>query len=93
MEEIKKMLIQVLEGQEEIKIRLDNVEKTVIKIENEHGEKIEALLDGYKQNSEQLNTLNDKVDDLQADVNNLTIRTLKNENTVLNFSKTIHKKG
>lgn len=68
MEEIKKMLAQLMEGQEEIKLRLgkvenglENVGDTVTKIENEHGKSIDALLDGYKQNTEQLNRIEQEV--------------------------------
>ncbi|WP_461204748.1 hypothetical protein [Clostridium sp. DL1XJH146] len=32
--------------------RLDKIENTVVKIENEHGEKLQALFDGYKQNTD-----------------------------------------
>ncbi|PRR77643.1 hypothetical protein CLLI_22070 [Clostridium liquoris] len=48
-------------GQDDLSSRLANVEKTVIKIENEHGEKLNALFDGYKQNSEQLNRIEHEV--------------------------------
>lgn len=34
--------------------KIDSVEKTVLRIEQNHGSKLEALFDGYKQNSEQL---------------------------------------
>jgi len=37
------------------------LEKTVTKIEQEHGKKIEALLDGYKQNTEQLDRIEKEV--------------------------------
>ena len=68
--------------------KLENkVDKTNIIIENHIKPKIEALFDGYKQNTETINVLTNKIDDLQADVNNLTIRTLKNENNIINFSK------
>ena len=71
--------------------RFDNLEhkvdKTNIIIENDIKPKIQALFDGYKQNVEVINALTNKIDDLQTDVNNLTIRTLKNENNIINFSK------
>ena len=71
--------------------RVDNLEsivrKTNITIENEIKPKIDALFDGYKQNTEAIYDLTNKVDDLQADVNNLTIRTLKNENSIIHLSK------
>lgn len=41
--------------------RLSKVEKTVIDIENNHGAKLDALFDGYKQNS-------DKLDRIEAEV-------------------------
>lgn len=71
--------------------RVDNLEsvvrKTNMTIENEIKPKIDALFDGYKQNTEAIYGLTNKVDDLQADVNNLTIRTLKNENSIIHLSK------
>ena len=76
--------------------KVDNLEnkadKTNIIIENDIKPKIQALFDGYKQNVEVINALTNKIDDLQTDVNNLTIRTLKNENNIIHFSKTMEKK-
>jgi tetrahydromethanopterin S-methyltransferase subunit G len=37
--------------------RLDNVEKTALIIEQEHGRKLDALFDGYKQNTEKLDRI------------------------------------
>ena len=75
----------------EINERFDSLESVVLKtnmtIENEIKPKIDALFDGYKQNTELIYGLTSKVDDLQADVNNLTIRTLKNENSIIQLSK------
>lgn len=42
--------------------RLSNVEDVVLKIEDDHGKKIDALLDGYKQNSEQLSRIESEVE-------------------------------
>jgi chromosome segregation ATPase len=73
--------------------KVDNLEhkvdKTNIIIENDIIPRIEALYDGYKQNTESINILTNKIDDLQTDVNNLTIRTLKNENNIIHFLKAI----
>ena len=41
--------------------RIDKLEKTTTKMEQEHGQKLDALFDGYKQNSEQLNRIEDEV--------------------------------
>ncbi len=48
-------------GQEELKLEIRDLKKTVTKIENEHGKKLESLFDGYKQNSEQLNRIEAEV--------------------------------
>lgn len=37
--------------------KTDNIEKTVLNIEQKHGSKLEALFDGYKQNTEKLNMI------------------------------------
>lgn len=76
---------------DKLESKVDNLEsevrKTNITIENEIKPKIEALFDGYKQNTEAIYVLTNKVDDLQSDINNLTIRTLKNENSIIHLSK------
>ena len=41
--------------------RVEKVEKITIKMEQEHGQKLDALFDGYKQNSEQLNRIEHEV--------------------------------
>lgn len=41
--------------------RLDKVEKSVVNIENDHGKKLDALFDGYVQNSEKLTRIEKEV--------------------------------
>jgi hypothetical protein len=41
--------------------RLTNVEGIVIRIENDHGQKLGALFDGYKLNSEKLDRIEAEV--------------------------------
>lgn len=70
--EIKDMLVKILEGQEEIKLevnglskKVDNLETEVRKtnaiIESEIKPNIKALFDGYKQNAEQLTRIEERV--------------------------------
>ncbi len=41
--------------------RLNNVEKITLSIENKHGEKLQALFDGYIQNSDKLDRIEKEV--------------------------------
>jgi len=45
----------------EIKETVDSINKTVIRIENDHGEKLSALFDGWKQNTERLDRIEKEV--------------------------------
>ncbi|NLY45646.1 MAG: hypothetical protein GX053_06610 [Tissierella sp.] len=54
--------------------RLDRVEGRIVKIENDHGQKLNALLDGYKQNSEAITQINHKLDRLTDRVENQEIK-------------------
>ena len=56
-----KMYSEMQEGFKEVRDRLGGVEKTVIHIENDHGKKLEALFDGYKQNSDKLDRIEEEV--------------------------------
>jgi len=89
--DIKSMKSDINGRFDKLENKVDNLEnevrKTNITIENEIKPKIEALFDGYKQNTEAIYALSNKVDYLQTDVNNLTIRTLKNENNIINMSR------
>lgn len=43
------------------KENIEGIEKIVLRIEQNHGNKLEALFDGYKQNTEQLNRIENEV--------------------------------
>ena len=45
----------------DIKVRLTGVENRLTYIENDHGKKLDALFDGYKQNSEKLTRIETEV--------------------------------
>ena len=73
-----KMYGEIQEMKGEFNNRFDKVEKEVTKtnvtIENDIKPRIEALFDGYKQNTESINQVSDKVDEIQRDINSLTIK-------------------
>lgn len=45
----------------EVKSRLTSIENIVTRIENEHGQKLQALFDGYKQNTDQIERIGQAV--------------------------------
>jgi hypothetical protein len=51
---LEKMYSELVTFKEDAKEGFDDIEKTAIKIEQEHGKKLDVLFDGCKQNSEQL---------------------------------------
>jgi len=64
MEEIKKMLIQLMEGQEAIKIDLHKMKNDIKKIDfNIEGfdKKVDLSLEGHKSNTEQLTRIEQEV--------------------------------
>ena len=91
-----KMYGEIQEMKGEFNNRFDKVEKEVtqtnVTIENDIKPRIEALFDGYKQNTESINQVSDKVDEIQRDINSLTIKTLRNENNIIDITKIIKNK-
>jgi hypothetical protein len=61
MDGVKSGIKGIKSEMSEMKSEISDVKKTVVKIEHEHGEKLAALFDGYKQNS-------DKLDRIEAEV-------------------------
>lgn len=61
---MEKMYVELQEIKKNVKSnteKIDSVDKTVLRIEQNHGKKLEALFDGYKQNAEQLNMIEKEV--------------------------------
>lgn len=50
----KEVYKEMSQGFEKVNLELQEVKNTVIRIENDHGQKLSALFDGYKQNSNKL---------------------------------------
>lgn len=95
--DITSMKLSMHEMRNDIDGRLDKlvykVDKTNITVENDLKPKIEVLFDGHIQNAESINELTNNIDDLHIDVNDLKIKTLKNENNISNFSKILEING
>ncbi len=65
---LTRLYAEMQNGFKEINGRIDKLEdevkevkKTVLKIEQDHGQKLEALFDGYKQNYEKLCRIEEEV--------------------------------
>lgn len=60
-EDMHKGFEQVNVRLDKLENRMDNVENAVVRIENDHGQKLAVLFDGYKQNSEKLDRIEAEV--------------------------------
>lgn len=59
---------------DEVRGDIDEVKGHIVRIENDHGRKLDLLLDGYKQNSEDISEINLKLDRLTDRVENQEIK-------------------
>lgn len=84
---MEKMYIEM----QNIKNEVQETRKIVTKIEVDHGKKLEALFDGYKQNTETLEIIDEKVDKLQIDVNALSMKTASNDTRIIELSRNLKK--
>lgn len=87
-----------LEGRfDNLEGRFDGLESEVkkigAKIDGEIIPKQQALFDGYIANTERLCQLTESIEDMKIDINNISIRTLKNENSIDEIKKTILKQS
>ncbi|KYH35571.1 hypothetical protein CLTEP_05150 [Clostridium tepidiprofundi DSM 19306] len=71
-------------GQEELRI---DVRKLGAKVDGEITDTIQALLDGYKQNAEKIESIDSKVDQLRIDVNNISMKTNYNDNRLIELTR------
>lgn len=78
---LERMYSEFAEFRKETNIRFDNLEndvkdmkKDVFRIENNHGKKLEALFDGYKQHEGKLDTIEQKIDNISEKVDRHDIK-------------------
>ncbi|MBU3182525.1 hypothetical protein [Clostridium psychrophilum] len=102
---LEKIYIEVQETKKEVKIHTDkfnNVDNRLEGLENEikklgariDGELIptsDALLDGYKGDSEHITIIDDKIDRLQIDVNSISMKVSYNDSRIIEISKNLRK--
>ncbi len=77
--------------------RFDNLENEVkkigAKIDGEVIPKQQALFDGYVANTEKLCQLTETVEEMKVDINNISIKTLKSENNIIEMKKNFYSKA
>ena len=71
---LERMYSEFTDFRKETTEKLDGLKKDVLRIENDHGKKLEALFDGYKKHERQLDTIEQKVDDISEKVDRHDIK-------------------
>lgn len=61
---LEKMYSEFLEFRQEANDKFKEINGNIIKLENDHGQKLNALFDGYKQSIEGIKEINEKLDKL-----------------------------
>jgi chaperonin cofactor prefoldin len=67
--------------------RLDRLEAGQISLENRLEDTRKTLFAGYIQTTEKLTMLDNKIDHLQIDVNNLSMKTINNDTRIIEISQ------
>ena len=97
-----KMYSEMQDGFKDIKTevkentkRLDAIENDVkklgVRIDGKLIPTSDALLDGYKCNSEHITIIDDKIDRLQIDVNSISMKVSYNDSRIIEISKNLRK--
>ena len=76
----------------ELKENTNSINKLEAKIESEISDKIRGLYDTREVTTDKLNSIDDKIDDIKIDINNISIRTLHNDNRLIKLVKDKSKK-
>ncbi|MBP2071374.1 hypothetical protein V6B95_03645 [Thermoanaerobacterium saccharolyticum] len=71
----------------EIYTAKEEIKKLGTKIDSEITDKIRALFDDRQVMHEKIDKINEKIDRIQIDVNNMTIKTLYHDNKIVELSK------
>jgi len=64
---------------DKVENRLDKVEGHITRIENEHGQKLDALFDGYKQLHDKQGEHDKRFDRIEAKLDNLSLQVISQD--------------
>jgi len=73
LEFLTKIYSELTEFRKETKEDIKGLKKDVLRIEQEHGKKLEALFDGYKQNDKKLERIDERLHSVEGKVDSLTL--------------------
>lgn len=85
------MYSELQETRNEVKEVKNEVRKTNVAIDHEIKPKISALFDAREVDNDKLNTIDEKVDRVQIDVNNLTMKVVQSDNTIIELKRNMKK--
>ena len=71
---LEKMYVEFSEFRKETKNDLQGLKNDIVRIENEHGQKLDALFDGYKQLHGKQDEHDKRFDRIEAKLDNLSKR-------------------
>lgn len=89
MEKMYMELQETRSEMKEMKTDVKDVKGRVINIENDQGKKIDALFDAREVTNDKLDDIDEKIDKVQFDVNNLTMKVAQNDNTIIDLKRNL----
>jgi len=76
---LEKMYAEFSEFRKETKIELQGLKNDIVRIENEHGQKLDALFDGYKQLHDKQEEHDKRFDRIEAKLDNLSLQVISHD--------------
>jgi len=78
---LEKMYSGINKRFDALEVKIDQkADKTdIVRIENEHGHKLDALFDGYKQSYEKLQEHDNRFDDIDSMLGNLSLKVINHD--------------
>ncbi|MBU3202437.1 hypothetical protein LL037_12470 [Clostridium estertheticum] len=89
--EVKDIKTEIKENTKRLDAIENDVKKLGVRIDGKLIPTSDALLDGYKGNSEHITIIDDKIDRLQIDVNSISMKVSYNDSRIIEISKNLRK--
>ncbi|WZL73691.1 hypothetical protein QBE52_02845 [Clostridiaceae bacterium 35-E11] len=90
---LEKIYLELQQTKKELKDEISENRKSIIKlesiIESEISDKIRGLYDSREVINDKLDVLDEKMDKMQFDVNNLTMKVAQSDNTIIELKRNL----